>query len=90
MPTPPPFWSKLTRCIGKGDTPATHLSAKDAAKERELDESLVDPSPLPDWLSDHNRKASRVCVEVWRIDCDINRLLKVFTWLVDTCIRLTH
>lgn len=52
------------RYVGKGDPPATHLSAKYAAIERELDETLVDPSPLPDWLSEHNRKASRVCVEV--------------------------
>ncbi|KAG1776322.1 Rad17 cell cycle checkpoint protein-domain-containing protein [Suillus placidus] len=47
----------------KGDPPATHLSARDAAKERELDETLLDPSPLPDWLSEHDRKASRVCLE---------------------------
>ncbi|KAG1736111.1 Rad17 cell cycle checkpoint protein-domain-containing protein [Suillus paluster] len=47
----------------KGDSPATHLSAKDAAKERELDETLMDPSRLPDWLSEHDRKASRVCLE---------------------------
>ncbi|OAX32204.1 hypothetical protein K503DRAFT_870274 [Rhizopogon vinicolor AM-OR11-026] len=59
----------------KGDSPATHLSAKDAAKERELDETLVDPSPLPGWLSEHNRKASRVCVETLASDSPIDSSL---------------
>ena len=48
---------------GKFDPPASHLSAKGAAKERELDMQLIDPPPLPVWLSHHNRKASRVCTE---------------------------
>ncbi|KIM70458.1 hypothetical protein SCLCIDRAFT_1142108 [Scleroderma citrinum Foug A] len=44
----------------KHDPPANRLSAKDAAKERELDEKLTDPLPLPNWLLCHERKASRV------------------------------
>ncbi|KAG2142475.1 Rad17 cell cycle checkpoint protein-domain-containing protein [Suillus clintonianus] len=59
----------------KGDPPATHLSAKDAAKERELDETLLDPSPLPDWLSEHDRKASRVCLETIASDSPIDSSL---------------
>ncbi|KAH0835838.1 Rad17 cell cycle checkpoint protein-domain-containing protein [Lanmaoa asiatica] len=47
----------------KFDPSAAHLSAKDAAKERDLDTQLIDPPPLPVWLSHHNRKASRVCTE---------------------------
>ena len=48
---------------GKFDPPASHLSARDAAKERALDTELIDPPLLPVWLSDHDRKASRVCTE---------------------------
>lgn len=59
----------------KGDHPATHLSARDAAKERELDEKLIDPSPLPDWLSEHDRKASRVCLETIASDSPIDSSL---------------
>ncbi|KAG2064310.1 hypothetical protein BDR04DRAFT_1084552 [Suillus decipiens] len=59
----------------KGDHPATHLSARDAAKERELDETLIDPSPLPDWLSEHDRKASRVCLETIASDSPIDSSL---------------
>ncbi|KAG2343137.1 Rad17-domain-containing protein [Suillus weaverae] len=59
----------------KGDPPATHLSARDAAKERELDETLLDPSPLPDWLSEHDRKASRVCLETIASDSPIDSSL---------------
>ncbi|KAG1876848.1 Rad17 cell cycle checkpoint protein-domain-containing protein [Suillus tomentosus] len=59
----------------KGDPPATHLSARDAAKERELDEMLLDPSPLPNWLSEHDRKASRVCLETIASDSPIDSSL---------------
>ncbi|KAG1902214.1 Rad17 cell cycle checkpoint protein-domain-containing protein [Suillus fuscotomentosus] len=59
----------------KGDPPATHLSTRDAAKERELDETLLDPSPLPNWLSEHDRKASRVCLETIASDSPIDSSL---------------
>ncbi|KAG1876283.1 Rad17 cell cycle checkpoint protein-domain-containing protein [Suillus subluteus] len=59
----------------KGDPPATHLSARDAAKERELDGTLLDPSPLPNWLSEHDRKASRVCLETIASDSPIDSSL---------------
>ncbi|KAG1745261.1 Rad17 cell cycle checkpoint protein-domain-containing protein [Suillus lakei] len=81
----------------KGDPPATHLSAKDAAKERELDETLIDPSPLPDWLSEHDRKASRVCLETIASDSPIDSSLlglyihqnyTMFCTDVDRCDRV--
>ncbi|KAL4079446.1 Rad17 cell cycle checkpoint protein-domain-containing protein [Scleroderma citrinum] len=59
----------------KHDSPASRLSAKDAAKERELDEKLVDPLPLPEWLSHHERKASRVSVEAIAADSPIDSYL---------------
>lgn len=59
----------------KGDPPAAHLSSRDAAKERELDETLPDLSPLPDWLSEHDRKASRVCLETIASDSPIDSSL---------------
>ncbi|KAG2156755.1 Rad17 cell cycle checkpoint protein-domain-containing protein [Suillus bovinus] len=59
----------------KGDPPAAHLSTKDAAKEREVDETLLDPLPLPKWLSEHDRKASRVCLETIASDSPIDSSL---------------
>ncbi|KAH7887075.1 Rad17 cell cycle checkpoint protein-domain-containing protein [Phlebopus sp. FC_14] len=59
----------------KFDPPASHLSAKEAAKERELDLQLLDPAPLPEWLSSHERKASRVCVETLASDSPIDSYL---------------
>lgn len=59
----------------KGDSPAAHLSARDAAKECKLDETLLDPPPLPDWLSEHDRKASRVCLETIASDSPIDSSL---------------
>ncbi|KAG0704979.1 Rad17 cell cycle checkpoint protein-domain-containing protein [Suillus ampliporus] len=81
----------------KGDPPATHLSTKDAAKERDLDETLLDPSPLPDWLSEHDRKASRVCLETIASDSPIDSSLlglyihqnyPMFCTDVDQCDRI--
>ncbi|KAI6029595.1 Rad17 cell cycle checkpoint protein-domain-containing protein [Pisolithus microcarpus] len=51
-----------SRCVNS-DPPSSRISAREAAKERELDEKLADPPPLPRWLSHHERKASRVSVE---------------------------
>ncbi|KAH7905330.1 Rad17 cell cycle checkpoint protein-domain-containing protein [Hygrophoropsis aurantiaca] len=59
----------------KNDPPATHLSAKEAAKERDLDALLVDPPPLPDWLHLHERRASRVCIETLASDSPIDSSL---------------
>ncbi|KAI6043951.1 Rad17 cell cycle checkpoint protein-domain-containing protein [Pisolithus marmoratus] len=56
----------------KDDLPSSHMSAKEAAKERELDEKLVDPPPLPRWLSHHDRKASRVSIETLVADSPID------------------
>ena len=49
---------------GKGDPPSQSASAKDAQREKELDLMLKDPPRLPAYLSQHNRRASRVDVEV--------------------------
>ncbi|KIJ61820.1 hypothetical protein HYDPIDRAFT_158739 [Hydnomerulius pinastri MD-312] len=59
----------------KSDPPASHLSAKEAAKERESDALLLDPPPLPEWLSHHDRRASRVCVETLASDSPIDSSL---------------
>ncbi|KAI6019829.1 Rad17 cell cycle checkpoint protein-domain-containing protein [Pisolithus orientalis] len=56
----------------KHDPPSSHMSAKEAAKEREMDDELVDSSPLPRWLSHHERKASRVSIEALVADSPID------------------
>ncbi|KAG9313631.1 Rad17 cell cycle checkpoint protein-domain-containing protein [Chiua virens] len=64
----------------KFDPPASHLSTKGAAKERELDMQLSDPPPLPGWLSHHDRKASRVCIETLSVESPIDSsLLGLYT-----------
>ncbi|KAG6379990.1 Rad17 cell cycle checkpoint protein-domain-containing protein [Boletus reticuloceps] len=64
----------------KFDPPASHLSSKDAAKERELDMQLIDPPPLPVWISPHNRRASRVCAETLTAESPIDSsLLGLYT-----------
>lgn len=59
----------------KHDPPSSRISAREAAKERELDEKLADPPPLPRWLSHHERKASRVSVEAVVADSPIDSSL---------------
>jgi cell cycle checkpoint protein len=49
---------------GKGDPSSSSASAKDTQKEKMLDALIPDPSKLPEWLSDHDRRASRVDVDV--------------------------
>ena len=44
-------------------------SAKDIRRDKEIDARLKDPPPLPPHLKDHQRKPSRVDVEV-RFLCD--------------------
>ena len=40
------------------------MSAKEVKKGQELDASLMDPPPLPDFLKVHERRRSRVDVDV--------------------------
>ena len=50
--------------IGKGDGPASATSTRDTQEEKAVDATLSDPPPLPPHLKDHERRASRVNVEV--------------------------
>ena len=50
--------------LGKGDPPAPSASAKDIRRDQEIDSRLKDPRPLPPHLAEHERKPSRVDVEV--------------------------
>jgi hypothetical protein len=49
---------------GKGDPHFRSASAKDIARDRELDRSLEDPPPLPLWLAAEERRTSRVDANV--------------------------
>jgi cell cycle checkpoint protein len=68
----PPRFVKLECKIltGKGDPPVRSASAKDIARNRELDRSLEDPLPLPQWLAVEERRTSRVDVNVCCSYCD--------------------
>ena len=55
---------------GKGDPSSSSASSKDIQKEKMLDTLIPDPPKPPAWLSDHDRRASRVDVDV-RI-CDLS------------------
>ena len=50
--------------LGKGDPPNPSATAKDIQREKDIDAALDDPSPLPEFLSDHERRTSRVDVDV--------------------------
>jgi hypothetical protein len=50
--------------IGKGDTPSSSASARDIQREKQIDMHLKIPPKLPAYLSEHDRRASRVDVEV--------------------------
>jgi cell cycle checkpoint protein len=54
--------------IGKGDPPGTSASAKDREREKRQDALIKDPPKLPEWLGYHERKASRVDVDVGTSD----------------------
>ena len=58
--------SELIVHTGKYDPPSTSATIRDKEALKELDLSLRDPPPLPEWLSTHNRKASRIDVDVSR------------------------
>ena len=49
---------------GKGDLPSSSALARDIKREQELDKKLRDPPKLPEHLREHDRKASRVDVDV--------------------------
>lgn len=51
---------------GKGDPLNPAASAKDIQKEREMDTLIADPPCLPVHLSEHDRRTSRVDVDVSR------------------------
>lgn len=53
-----------TLYIGKGDPPNASATAKDIQREKEFDEKLLDPPPLPSHLAQHGRPTSRVDVDV--------------------------
>ncbi|KAF8634027.1 hypothetical protein AX17_004292 [Amanita inopinata Kibby_2008] len=48
----------------KGDPPSSSLSAKDVQKEKLLDSLMKNPPKPPPWLKEHDRKASRVDVDM--------------------------
>ncbi|KAL1662981.1 Rad17 cell cycle checkpoint protein-domain-containing protein [Schizophyllum commune] len=59
----------------KGDPPGKSQLQRDIQKEKDLDRTLKNPPPLPDWLSEHNRKASRVDVDSIYADAPIDSSL---------------
>ncbi|KAJ3807435.1 Rad17 cell cycle checkpoint protein-domain-containing protein [Lentinula aff. lateritia] len=59
----------------KGDPPAPSASARDIKKDQEIDKRLKDPPKLPPYLSEHDRKASRVDVNTIYSDSPIDSSL---------------
>lgn len=49
---------------GKGDPHSSSASAKDIQREKELDAALFDPPSLPSHMGEHERRTSRVDVDV--------------------------
>jgi len=49
---------------GKGDPPSSSANTKDLKREKELDAILKDPARLPSHLQHHERRASRVDIDV--------------------------
>jgi hypothetical protein len=74
------FHSNANIYAGKGDPHLPSASAKDIARDRELDRSLEDPPPLPLWLAAEERRPSRVDVNVRNPsdDVDANVPLTIF------------
>ena len=50
--------------IGKDDPPSSSAKARDVERERRLDARLKDAPSLPSFLAEHDRRASRVDVDV--------------------------
>ncbi|KAJ7595664.1 Rad17 cell cycle checkpoint protein-domain-containing protein [Mycena floridula] len=59
----------------KGDPPSASATAKDIQKDKELDSKLKDSPKLPSFLSEHDRKASRVDVDLIYADSPIDSSL---------------
>ncbi|KAK0200003.1 Rad17 cell cycle checkpoint protein-domain-containing protein [Desarmillaria ectypa] len=59
----------------KGDPPAPSSSKKDIEREKALDELLKDPPDLPSFLSEHQRRTSRVNVDTLYSDSPIDSSL---------------
>lgn len=55
---------KILYAKRKGDPASSSASKRDIERERELDKKLKDPPDCPNWLNDHDRRASRVDVDV--------------------------
>ncbi|KZT02770.1 P-loop containing nucleoside triphosphate hydrolase protein [Laetiporus sulphureus 93-53] len=64
------LWNKR-----KGDPPAPSASAKDKLRDQELDARLRDPPPLPSHLKQHERRPSRMDVEMLYGDSPIDASL---------------
>lgn len=56
----------------KGDPPSASAAAKDIQRERDMDRGLVDPTPLPQFLEEHERRPSRVDVDVCCLSIDVH------------------
>ncbi|KAI0689660.1 Rad17 cell cycle checkpoint protein-domain-containing protein [Cytidiella melzeri] len=59
----------------KGDAPSSSAAARDIQREKEIDMRLKDPPKLPVYLSEHDRRASRVDVETLYSDSPIDASL---------------
>ncbi|KAJ3849140.1 Rad17 cell cycle checkpoint protein-domain-containing protein [Lentinula lateritia] len=68
----------------KGDPPAPSASARDIKKDQEIDKRLKDPPKLPPYLSEHDRKASRVDVNTIYSDSPIDSSLFSFAMELPT------
>ncbi|TFK24018.1 hypothetical protein FA15DRAFT_687660 [Coprinopsis marcescibilis] len=59
----------------KGDIPSSSAKAKDIQKDKELDAQLIDPPGLPEYLAEHERRASRVDIDTIYADSPIDSSL---------------
>ena len=50
--------------LGKGDAPSASASAKDIQREKAIDAQLKDRLKLPVYLQEHERRTTRVDVDV--------------------------
>ena len=66
-----------TRLLGKGDPPSSSASAKDKQKDQVQDALINGPPKLPEWLEEHDRRASRVDVDVRMCDLALLCLINV-------------
>ncbi|KAG5642066.1 hypothetical protein DXG03_003643 [Asterophora parasitica] len=59
----------------KSDPPSSSATAKDIQKEKAIDVKLKDPPKLPPWFSEHERRTSRVDVDMLYADSPIDSSL---------------